>query len=181
MEQKNLQSITLGAGCFWCVEAVFQRLEGVEKVTSGYSGGHVKNPTYREVCGKMTGHAEVALIEYDADLITLDEILEVFWYTHDPTTLDRQGNDVGPQYRSVIYYQNEEQKVIAENSKANVAVKMWDDPIVTEVAPLINWYPAEAYHHNYFNLNPNKGYCQIVVNAKVQKFKAKYADRLKKA
>ena len=179
MENKNLETATLGAGCFWCIEAIFQRLEGVEYVEPGYSGGHVENPTYREVCGKRTGHAEVAQINFDPSKISFEEILEVFWYTHDPTTKDRQGNDVGPQYRSAIFYHNENQKSIAEKSKAEVASQMWKDPIVTEISPLINYYPAEDYHKNYFNDNPNQGYCQFVVNPKVQKFKAKYANRLK--
>ena len=179
MENKKLETATLGAGCFWCVEAVFQRLQGVEHVEPGYSGGHVKNPTYKEVCGKKTGHAEVAQIKFDPEVVSFQEILEVFWYTHDPTTIDRQGNDVGPQYRSAIFYHNDEQKAIADKSKADVATQMWSDPIVTEVSPLINYYPAENYHKNYFNDNPTQGYCQFVVNPKVQKFKAKYADRLK--
>jgi len=179
-ESKNdLEIATLGAGCFWCVEAVFQRLEGVEKVIPGYSGGHVKNPTYREVCGKETGHAEVADVHFDPNKISFEEILEVFWFTHDPTTLNRQGNDVGPQYRSAIFYHNKEQKAIAERSKAEVAVLLWKDPIVTEVAPLTNFYPAEDYHQNYFNDNGSQGYCQFVINPKIQKFKSKYKHRIK--
>ena len=178
-EKSKMQVATFGAGCFWCVEAIFQRLEGVHSVFSGYSGGHVKNPSYREVCQKTTGHAEVAQITFDPEIITFEELLEVFWYTHDPTTLDRQGNDVGPQYRSVIFYHNDEQKRIAEESKDKVATAMWKNAIVTEISPLINFYTAEKYHHDYFNNNPNQGYCMMVVNPKVQKFREKYAKRLK--
>jgi peptide-methionine (S)-S-oxide reductase len=177
---QNLQVATFGGGCFWCVEAVFQRLEGVHKVESGYSGGHVKNPSYREICGKQTGHAEVTQIHFDPNVISFEELLEVFWYTHDPTTLDRQGNDVGPQYRSVIFYHNEQQKLIAEKSKAETATQMWHDAIVTEIGPLINFYPAENYHQNYYNNNSYQGYCMVVINPKVAKLKAKYASRLKK-
>ena len=176
---QNLEIATLGAGCFWCIEAIFQRLKGVEKVVSGYSGGHVENPSYKEVCGKMTGHAEVADVYFGPDVITFEELLEVFWYTHDPTTLNRQGNDVGPQYRSAIFYHNDEQKEKAEKSKSEVATTMWDDPIVTEISPLINFYPAEDYHKNYYNENSSQGYCQFVINPKVAKFKAKYANRMK--
>ena len=178
-ENNNFEMATLGAGCFWCVEAIFQRLEGVQSVVSGYSGGHVKNPSYHEVCQKKTGHAEVAQITFDPNVITFEELLEVFWYTHDPTTVDRQGNDAGPQYRSAIFYHNELQKTIAEESKEKVATKMWKDAIVTEVSPLINYYKAENYHHDYFNNNPNQGYCMMVVDPKVQKFREKYANRLK--
>lgn len=177
--QNDRQIATIGGGCFWCVEAVFQRLKGVEKVISGYSGGHVKNPSYREVCGKKTGHAEVTQVYFDPNVISYEDLLEVFWYTHDPTTPNQQGNDLGPQYRSVIYYHDEEQKEKAQKSKADVAKQMWDDPIVTEIAPLINFYPAEGYHQNYFNDNPNQGYCRIIINPKVQKFKAKYSAKLK--
>ncbi|MEE9374628.1 MAG: peptide-methionine (S)-S-oxide reductase MsrA [Saprospiraceae bacterium] len=179
IKEPKLEITTLGAGCFWCVEAVFQRLQGVEKIESGYSGGHVENPTYKEICGKKTGHAEVAQIYFNPEIISFEEILEVFWYTHDPTTIDQQGNDKGPQYRSEIFYHNEKQKSTAEISKADVAILMWHDPIVTKISPLINYYPAERYHQDYFNLNPTAGYCQFVVNPKVQKFKAKYAKRLK--
>ena len=179
MEKDNLEVITLGGGCFWCVEAIYQRLEGVHHVESGYSGGHVENATYEQVCGKMTGHAEVVQVHFDPSVISLEEILEIFWYTHNPTTLNRQGNDVGPQYRSVIYYHNEKQKQIAKKSINEIAPQMWDDPIVTELSPLTNYYSAEGYHQNYFNDNPGNGYCSVVVNSKVQKFRMKYANRLK--
>lgn len=172
---------TFGAGCFWCVEAVYQQLEGVEKVESGYAGGQVKNPTYKEVCEGTTGHAEVCQITYDSNKVSYAELLEIFWRTHDPTTLNRQGNDKGTQYRSVIFYHNDEQKTIAEQSKAAVAeAELWKDPIVTEISPLPEYYAAEAYHQNYFNDNPQNSYCTYVVGPKVEKFKKKFADKLKK-
>ena len=149
----NNQSIaTLGAGCFWCVEAIFQRIEGVESVVSGYAGGKVKNPTYKEVCSGLTGHAEVAQITFDSDKVSFAELLEIFWQTHDPTTLNRQGNDVGTQYRSAIFYHDDEQKQIAEELKKSLdASGAFDARIVTEITPLNNYYPAEDYHQNYFN------------------------------
>lgn len=180
-ENDSLEKITIGGGCFWCVEAVYQDFEGIDKVVSGYSGGHVVNPTYEQVCGKKTGHAEVVQISFDPQIISLGEILEIFWAAHDPTTQDRQGNDVGPQYRSVIHYHNEGQKEIAEHSIANVATKVWSDPIVTELEALDVFYAAELYHQNYFNNNPANGYCSVVVGPKVAKVKKKYAHRLKKA
>jgi len=171
---------TLGAGCFWCIEAVFQQLEGVESVVSGYAGGHVKNPTYEAVCSGSTGHAEIAQITFDPDVISFGELLEVFWRTHDPTTLNRQGNDVGTQYRSVIFYHDEEQKQIAEASKAAAEeASIWPNPIVTEISPLNNHYPAEAYHQNYFRTNPNQPYCTFVVGPKVAKFRQLFKDKLK--
>jgi peptide-methionine (S)-S-oxide reductase len=177
----TIQEATLGAGCFWCVEACFQRLEGVIAVEPGYAGGSVKAPTYKAVCAGNTGHAEVARIRFDAEKISFDEILAVFWHIHDPTTLNRQGNDVGTQYRSVIYYHNDEQKAIAEKSLSEIsATDLWANPIVTEISALSNYSTAEAYHHNYFNQNPNQSYCAYVVNPKVQKFKKRYADKLKK-
>lgn len=179
-KNESLELITIGGGCFWCVEAVYQDFEGIEKVVSGYSGGHVVNPTYEQVCGKKTGHAEVVQISFDPTIISLGEILEIFWAAHDPTTPNRQGNDVGPQYRSVIYYHNEGQKEIAQHSIAHVAPKVWSDPIVTELAPLDIFYAAELYHQNYFNNNPGNGYCSVVVGPKVAKVKKKYAHRLKK-
>lgn len=172
---------TLGAGCFWCVEAVFEELQGVISVESGYSGGHKENPTYEEICGKKTGHAEVARIVYDPTIVSFETILEVFWTTHNPTTLNRQGADVGPQYRSVVYYHNDEQKAIAEKSKSEVAPQLWDDPIVTEISPLINYYPAEDYHQDYYSINPNQGYCVAVINPKMAKFRKRFADKLKGA
>lgn len=177
----ELEMATLGAGCFWCVEAVFQRLEGVQTVVSGYTGGHVENPTYKAVCSGTTGHAEVAQITFDPKIISFEEILEVFWVTHDPTTLNRQGNDVGTQYRSVIYYHHEAQKAIAEASKkAADASGLWPNPIVTEITALGTFYEAEDYHQNYFNENPNQPYCTYVVNPKVQKFKQVFHEKLKK-
>lgn len=176
----DMEEITLGAGCFWCVEAVFQRLRGVESVVSGYSNGHKDNPTYEEVCSGTTGHAEVARITFDPNVVSVEEILEVFWNTHDPTTLNRQGNDIGTQYRSGVYYHNENQKQIAEAYKTQLeASGTWSDPIVTEIVPLENYYPAENYHQDYYNRNPNQGYCAFVVRPKVHKFITKYADRLK--
>lgn len=171
---------TFGAGCFWCVEAVFQQMEGVESVVSGYAGGHVPNPTYKEVCNGTTGHAEVAQITYDPAQVSYEELLEVFWRTHDPTTLNRQGNDVGTQYRSAIFYHDEHQKAIAETSKAAAEESgLWDDPIVTEITELNNYYLAEDYHQNYYNLNPNQPYCVFVISPKVAKFRKLFKEKLK--
>src|SRR5690349_9693197 len=161
--------IVVGGGCFWCVEAVLQRLPGVTKLVSGYSGGNVKNPTYEQVCDKTTGHAEVVQVEWDPAKVKLDTVLDVFFAAHDPTTPNRQGNDVGPQYRSVIYYANSEQKKAAEEAIKR-AGKEWKNPIVTEVAALKEFYPAEAYHQNYYNLNKDKNpYCSYVIAPKVNK------------
>jgi len=177
---QNLKDIVLGAGCFWCVEAVYQQLKGVHAVVSGYSGGHVENPTYEQVCGKKTGHAEVVRVSYDPEVISLAEILEVFFTTHDPTTPDRQGNDVGPQYRSAIFYANDEEKQIAEEVKSRMdQADLYDNPIVTEISPLINFYEAEGYHQNYYQSNPYQPYCSFVISPKVAKFRKKYADKLK--
>ena len=177
----NTQTITLGSGCFWCTEAIYQRLEGVVKVTSGYSGGHVDNPTYEQVCDKNTGHAEVCQIVYDTTKISLDDILAVFWKTHDPTTPNQQGNDVGPQYRSAVFYHNEHQKEVAEAYiKALNESKAWPNPIITEVTAFSKFYSAESYHQNYYNDNPNQGYCRYVVGPKVEKFEKVFADKLKK-
>ncbi len=176
----GLELITLGAGCFWCTEAVFQRLEGVEKVVSGYAGGIIPNPTYKQICTGTTGHAEVINVFFDPKKITLESLLEVFWATHDPTTLNRQGGDVGPQYRSGIFYYNESQKDIASKLKAALnAQKVFDKPIVTEITAFSNFYPAENYHQDYFNLNGMQPYCQFVVKPKVEKLKKFFADRLK--
>jgi peptide-methionine (S)-S-oxide reductase len=169
----------LGGGCFWCVEAVYQRMKGVIHIESGYAGGHVKNPPYREICTKTTGHAEVILIKYNPQITSYEEILEVFFRTHNPTTLNQQGNDIGPQYRSVIYYYNEEQKKIAEHVKNNYAPQFWDDPIVTEISKFVNYYPAEDYHQNYFNNNRLQGYCVFVVKPKVDKFVKEFKDKLR--
>ncbi len=180
MSEQNLATATLGAGCFWCVEAVFQQLQGVAAVQSGYSGGEVKNPTYKEVCSGKTGHAEVLQIQYDAAVISYEELLNVFWHIHNPTTLNRQGADVGTQYRSVIYYHNEEQKSAAEASKQTTdAGDLWDNPIVTEISAAGIFYPAEDYHNNYFNLHGEQPYCAAVIHPKVQKFRKRFAAKLK--
>ena len=173
---------TFGTGCFWCTEAIFQELKGVLKVTSGYSGGHVENPTYKEVCEGTTGHAEVIQIVYDPSKITFDELLEAFWQSHDPTTLNRQGNDVGPQYRSVIFYHNAEQKEKAEKYKKELnASGAFNKPIVTEITPFTVFYPAENYHQQYFENNENTNpYCQIVIRPKMDKFRKVFKDKLKK-
>lgn len=175
-----MEQATFGAGCFWCVEAIFQQVKGVESVEAGYAGGHVKNPTYREVCSGKTGHAEVARIVFDPDVVSYKELLEVFWHTHNPTTKNRQGADVGTQYRSVIFYHNEKQKKIAEQSlKETDASGLWDDPIVTKIEPLENFYKAEDYHQNYYQNNPNQGYCSIVIAPKLKKFKKEFSYLLK--
>ena len=174
------ETATLGAGCFWCVEAIFQDVRGVERVVSGYAGGTVANPTYQQVCAGNTGHAEVAQITFDPSVISYEDILYIFWRTHDPTTLNRQGADVGTQYRSVIFYHTEEHKAIAERSKRETeAAKVWPKPIVTEIAPLTNFYPAEAYHQNYFRLNPNQPYCRAVIDPKVRKFRKTFQEKLR--
>lgn len=179
-DQTKLRVATFGAGCFWCVEAVFQRLEGVQKVVSGYSGGHVDHPTYEQVCTGTTGHAEACQITYDPARISYDELLEVFWKTHDPTTRNRQGNDIGPQYRSVIFYHDEEQKQLAESYKTKLeAEHIWNRPIVTEIVPFTKFWPAESYHQNYYNNNPDKGYCTLVITPKVEKFRKVFKDKLK--
>lgn len=159
---------TLGAGCFWCIEAVMLRVEGVEKVVSGYTGGHVENPNYKQITTGTTGHAEVAQIYFDTDKISFDEILEIFWQLHDPTTLNRQGNDVGTQYRSAIYFHSAEQKAAAEKSKAEAAPN-FSDSIVTEITALDIFYKAEDYHQNYYNLNSNQPYCRYVIHPKLKK------------
>lgn len=181
MDQTRLEKATFGSGCFWCTEAIFERLNGVVRVESGYSGGNVKNPTYEEVCTGTTGHAEVTQITYDSSIISFDELLEVFWKTHDPTTLNRQGNDMGTQYRSVIFYHNEEQKKLAEKYKAELDKSgAWDNPIVTEILPFAKFYPAENYHQDYYNNNPNQGYCAFVIAPKLEKFEKVFKDKLKK-
>lgn len=178
---EELQVATLGSGCFWCTEAFFLKLKGVESVVSGYSGGKVKNPTYREVCTGLTGHAEVVQVKFNQEVISYEEILEIFWNTHDPTTLNRQGNDEGPQYRSVVFYHNEQQKIIAEQYKEQLSKSgVFKNSIVTEISPFTIFYPAEDYHQNYYALNPNQGYCQYVIRPKVEKFNKQYASKLKK-
>lgn len=176
----QLETATFGAGCFWCVEAVFQQLEGVHKVVSGYTGGTTQNPDYRSICTGTTGHAEVVQIEFDPEIISFDELLDVFWHTHDPTTLNRQGNDTGTQYRSAIFYHSKAQRSIAEESKAATDKSdLWDDPIVTEITAIDVFYPAEDYHQNYFQLNPSQPYCQFVIHPKMKKFTKDFQDKLK--
>jgi peptide-methionine (S)-S-oxide reductase len=177
----HIDTATFGAGCFWCVEAIFQRLDGVLKVESGYSGGSVKNPSYKEVCNGTTGHAEVIRLTYDRSKVSYDELLEVFWKTHDPTTPNRQGNDVGTQYRSVVFYHNEEQRRTAEEYKKKINdEKAYPKPVITEISPLINYYPAENYHQNYYNQNGSQGYCQYVIQPKIEKFEKIFKDKMKK-
>ena len=175
----NLETAYFGAGCFWCVEAVFQEIQGVYTVESGYMGGQTENPTYREICTGTTGHAEIVKLTFDPETISYAELLEILWTTHDPTTLNRQGADRGTQYRSAIFYANENQKSAAEKSKAEVATQIWDDRIVTEITPVSTYYPAEDYHQNYYKYNPNQGYCQVVINPKIRKVREKFADKLK--
>ena len=181
-QMADLKKATFGSGCFWCTEAVFERLKGVHSVVSGYAGGTIENPTYEEVCNGTTGHAEVTQITYDPDVITFDELLEVFWKTHDPTTLNRQGNDVGTQYRSVIFFHDDEQKQLAEKYKEELDKSgAWDKPIVTEISPLTNYFEAEDYHQDYYKNNPNQGYCTFVIAPKVEKFEEVFKDKLKKS
>ncbi len=172
---------TFGNGCFWCTEAIFQQLEGVLKVISGYSGGQVENPSYKQVCTGTTGAAECLQIEYDASKISFDELLEVFWKTHDPTTLNQQGADVGTQYRSVIFYHDDEQKAKAEEYKVALdASGAFDKPIVTTLEPFVKFYPAEDYHQDYYNNNSGQGYCQFVIRPKLEKFRKVFGDRIRK-
>ena len=175
----NTETATFGAGCFWCVEAVFQELNGVIKVESGYMGGSTPNPTYREVCTGNTGHAEVTRITFDPKVISYDELLEVLWTTHDPTTLNRQGADAGTQYRSAIFYENDDQRQKAEKSKKEVAPQIWDKPIVTEIVASSTFYPAEDYHQDYYANNPEAGYCRIVITPKVEKVLKTFTEKLK--
>lgn len=171
---------TLAAGCFWCIEACYKDLNGVLEVYPGYSNGHKENPTYEQVCTGTTGHAEVARVVYDDELISFDELLEVYWFVHNPTQLNRQGNDIGTQYRSAVFYHDEEQKERAEHFKQELTdEKVWTDPIVTLIEPVANFYRAEKYHENYFELNPQNQYCQNVVRPKVEKFRKVFAERLK--
>ncbi|RDV11474.1 peptide-methionine (S)-S-oxide reductase [Pontibacter diazotrophicus] len=175
-----MELATFGNGCFWCTEAVFQDLEGVEKVVSGYAGGHVENPTYKQVCSGTTGHAEVIQITYDPQRISYDELLEVFWNTHDPTTLNRQGNDVGTQYRSVVFYHNQEQQERAGKYRQELdSSGAFNGPIVTGIEPLPEFYPAEGYHQDYYNQNGSQPYCSFVVRPKVEKFRKVFKDKLK--
>ncbi len=179
MQKEGLSTATFGAGCFWCVEAIFQDVRGVHEVESGYSGGQVKNPTYREICNGTTGHAEVLQLHFDPTVVAYEDLVKVLFATHDPTTLNQQGADRGTQYRSAIFYHDEQQKAIAERIKQEFAPTLWDDPIVTEVSAFDVFYPAEKYHQNYYNDNPNQGYCRIVINPKVDKFRKEFAHMLK--
>lgn len=174
-----MKTATFGGGCFWCVEAIFQKVEGVVSVVSGYSGGHIDKPTYKQVTNGNTGHAEVIQIFYDPKKVTFEELLEIFWKTHDPTTMNQQGNDIGPQYRSVIYYHDEEQKLLAEKYKKELdAAELFPRPIVTEIAPFTKFYQAEDYHQNYFNQNGSQPYCAYVIQPKVDKFKKVFGHKM---
>lgn len=176
----KLQTATLGAGCFWCIEAVFQDLMGVHRVVSGYSGGEIEHPSYEQVCTGATGHAEVAQITFDPEEISFEDILYIFWRTHDPTTPNRQGADVGTMYRSAIFYHDKEQKVLAEKSKMETdASGLWPNQIVTEITPLGDFYEAEDYHRNYYRLNPDQPYCRLVIDPKIDKLKKEFGAKLK--
>lgn len=178
--QNKLETATFGAGCFWCVEAVFQQIQGVKSVTSGYSGGHVKNPSYKEVTTGRTGHAEVIQIKFDPELVSYRKLLEVFWKTHDPTTLNRQGPDIGTQYRSVIFYHSEEQKHIAEASKEEMDNSgYFGDPVVTEIESFKNFYVAEDYHQDFYRNNPNQPYCRLRIDPKMEKLNQQFGRYLK--
>jgi peptide-methionine (S)-S-oxide reductase len=173
--KQNLEVATLGGGCFWCLEAVYDELEGVKEVVSGYSGGHVPNPTYEQVCGKQTGHAEVVQLTFDPSMISYRDILQVFFAVQDPTTPNRQGYDVGPQYRSIIFYHSPEQKALAQEVMRNLDQSgLWQNPIVTELVPFEKFYPAEEYHQKYFKRNPHQPYCVFVVGPKVAKFRKQF-------
>ena len=179
-EDQNFEYATLGGGCFWCIEAVFEELKGVESAVSGYSGGKVKNPSYREVTSGRTGHAEVVQIKYDPEKISYNQILEVFFHLHDPTTLNRQGADVGTQYRSVIFYHNNQQEQIARRVYEEIdSSDLWNDPLVTEIKPLEEFYVAEDYHQDYFENNPNQPYCTFVIGPKMSKLKDLFRDKIK--
>lgn len=181
MDNNKLSVATLGSGCFWCTEAVFERVKGVKKVISGYSGGNVPNPSYEAVCTGKTGHAECVQVYFDEKEISYIQLLEIFFYTHDPTTLNRQGADVGTQYRSVIFYHDENQKQLAEKVKKELnEAKVWDNPIVTEIVPFKKFYEAEEYHQNYYEKNPYQGYCAFVITPKIEKFEKVFKDFLKK-
>ena len=174
------ETATLAGGCFWCLEAVFQQLKGVDAVESGYAGGHVANPTYEQVCTGRTGHAEVLRVTFDPDVIAFSDLLDVFFTIHDPTTLNRQGGDVGTQYRSAIFYETPEQEAVARNTLRELTErKLWDAPLVTELAPLETFYPAEAYHQDYYRRNPDQGYCRAVIAPKVAKARSHFIAKLK--
>lgn len=175
----SLDFATLGGGCFWCLEAFYQRVNGVESVTSGYSGGHINNPTMDRVYMGDTGHAEVVQLKFNPAVISYEEILEIFFVMHDPTTLNRQGNDVGEEYRSVIFYHDNDQKKIAEDKAKNFAAKLWNDPVVTQIVPFKKFWPADQYQQNFYNDNPGVGYCQVIIEPKIQKLRQKFAAKLK--
>ena len=174
-----MEIATLGGGCFWCLEAFYQDINGIFNIKSGYMGGHTLHPNYEEVCSGKSGHAEVVQFEYDLSVISYDAILEIFWHMHNPTTLNRQGNDVGTQYRSVIFYHNEAQKSIAEQHKRILAPQFWEDPIVTEIAPASTFYMAEDYHQRFYHENPNHGYCQVMIRPKLSKLKKAFSQKMK--
>jgi peptide-methionine (S)-S-oxide reductase len=175
-----METATFAAGCFWCVEAIYSGVKGVRKVVSGYTGGKTEKPAYEQVCTGQTGHAEAVQITFDPTVITYSELLEVFWYTHDPTTLNQQGPDVGTQYRSAVYYHSEDQRLAAEDSKRKLQESgVWTRPIVTEITPFSVFYPAEAYHQNYYLDHPNQSYCWLVINPKMAKFREKFKEKLK--
>ena len=176
----KLETTTLGGGCFWCLEAIYQDIKGVHSVVSVYAGGAMANPTYKQVCSGTTGHAEVVQLTYDPEIISFEDLLYIFWRIHDPTTLNRQGADVGTQYRSIILYHDETQKAIAEKSKREAGASgLWPNPIVTEIAPLGEFYKAEAYHQDYYRSNPYQPYCRAVIDPKVRKFRKEFQERLK--
>ncbi|HEV3235030.1 MAG TPA: peptide-methionine (S)-S-oxide reductase MsrA [Candidatus Dormibacteraeota bacterium] len=176
--QNNTETATLAGGCFWCLDAAYRQIDGVKGVVSGYAGGERPNPTYEEVCTGRTGHAEAVQVEFDPGVITYPEILDILWTIHDPTTLNRQGADVGTQYRSAIFYHDDTQKAAAEASRDKVQ-ELWPNPVVTEIVPLEAFYPAEAYHQDYYAHNPNAGYCQVVINPKLKKLREHHAARIK--
>ncbi len=181
MSSTSMEEATFGAGCFWCVEAVFEEVKGVKSAVAGYAGGKISNPSYRQVSSGQTGHAEVARIRFDPSVISYEQLLEVFWHTHNPTTKNRQGADVGPQYRSAIFYHNDRQKEIAEKSLEKTDKSdLWEDPIVTEIEPLTNYSVADNYHQNYYKNNPNAGYCQVIIAPKLKKFRKDFSHLLKK-
>lgn len=179
MDDKTLEVATFANGCFWCTEAIFQQVKGVESVLPGFSGGSVDAPSYEEVSSESTGHAECLQIKYDPKIISYPELLEVFWHTHDPTTLNRQGNDVGSQYRSAIFYHNKEQQAQAEESKIKAQAD-FDKPIVTEIVPFVTFYAADEHHLNYYETHPEQAYCQLVISPKIEKFRKQFKDKLKK-
>lgn len=174
----QIESIVLGGGCFWCLDAGYRLIEGIESVTSGFAGGQMQNPTYYDVTSGKTGHAEVVKVDFDSKKISLEGVLDIFWAMHDPTTKDRQGNDVGSQYRSTILYTDEGQLDVIKKSIESITL-LWDDPIVTEVKKLATFYPAEEEHQNYFQKNPERGYCQVIINPKLAKLRAKFTERVK--